>query len=148
MSRLVRSIGIRTVVIFIVLGIIFIAVGATLNSMPYMQMSDNMLSIMGGVFIVLALLIGAYTVVVKRADTDFEMNAIRGEAIILSREQTGMYLNNQPQVRFKLKISLPGQEPYEIEHKKFVNLIDVGSIAVGSKVPVLVDSRNNKKIEI
>jgi hypothetical protein len=93
-------------------------------------------------------LIATFIILVNRKDDNFLMNAIHGEAIILSREQTGMYLNNQPQLRFQLKVSLPGQEPYQIEHKQVLNLLDLGSFSNGAKIQVLVDPRDIKKIKI
>lgn len=71
---------------------------------------------------------------------------IPGEAEILNREQTGTYLNEQPQVKFQLLITIPGEEPYHLEHKEYVNLLDVGFIAKGVRLPVMVDPHDPKNI--
>ena len=72
-------------------------------------------------------------------------DGINGEAEILSREQTGTYINEQPEVKFKLSITTP-MDTYELEHKEIVNLLDMGSIPVGRKIPVMVHPDNPKEI--
>jgi hypothetical protein len=110
---------------------------------------NTFLFMMGGAFIVFPLLtvLGIYYYYKRINDREtFLMNdGINGEAEILSREQTGTYINEQPQVRFKLLITTP-METYELEHKEIVNLLDMGSIPVGRKIPVMVHPDNPKDI--
>ncbi|OPX59532.1 MAG: hypothetical protein A4E25_01016 [Methanobacterium sp. PtaB.Bin024] len=110
---------------------------------------NTFLFMMGGAFIVFPLLgaLGVYHYYKKINDREtFLLNeGIKGEAEILSREQTGTYINEQPQVRFKLLITTPFDE-YELEHKEIVNLLDMGSIPVGRKIPVMVHPDNPKDI--
>jgi|GEM_PF-1908315 hypothetical protein len=73
-------------------------------------------------------------------------NGIQGVAEILSRQQTGVYINELPQVKFLLQVTLPGREPYKVEHKNVVSMLDLGSINVGAKLPVFVDPNNEKNI--
>ena len=105
---------------------------------------------MGGAFIVFPVLgaLGVYYYYKRINDREmFLINeGIRGEAEILSREQTGTYINEQPQVKFKLLITTPDSAPYEVEHKEIVNLLDMGSIPVGKKVPVVVHPDNPEDI--
>ena len=105
---------------------------------------------MGGAFIVFPVLgaLGVYYYYKRINDREmFLINeGIRGEAVILSREQTGTYINEQPQVKFKLLITTPDSAPYEVEHKEIVNLLDMGSIPEGKKVPVVVHPDNPEDI--
>jgi hypothetical protein len=105
---------------------------------------------MGGAFIVFPVLgaLGVYYYYKRINDREmFLINeGIRGEAEILSREQTGTYINEQPQVKFKLLITTPDSAPYEVEHKEIVNLLDMGSIPEGKKVPVVVHPDNPEDI--
>ncbi|WP_287382152.1 hypothetical protein [Methanobacterium sp.] len=105
---------------------------------------------MGGAFIVFPVLgaLGVYYYYKRINDREmFLINeGIRGEAEILSREQTGTYINEQPQVKFKLLITTPDSTPYEVEHKEIVNLLDMGSIPEGKKVPVVVHPDNPEDI--
>lgn len=111
---------------------------------------NNFLYIMGVSFIIFPL-IGAFGVYyyykrINDRETFLINEGIRGEAEILSREQTGTYINEQPQVKFKLLITTPYDEPYEIEHKEIINLLDMGSIPEGRKVPVVIHPDNPKDI--
>jgi len=105
---------------------------------------------MGGAFILFPVLgaLGVYYYYKRINDREmFLINeGIRGEAEILSREQTGTYINEQPQVKFKLIITTPDSAPYEVEHKEIVNLLDMGSIPEGKKVPVVVHPDNPEDI--
>ena len=105
---------------------------------------------MGGAFIVFPVLgaLGVYYYYKRINDREmFLINeGIRGVAEILSREQTGTYINEQPQVKFKLLITTPDSAPYEVEHKEIVNLLDMGSIPEGKKVPVVVHPDNPEDI--
>lgn len=71
---------------------------------------------------------------------------IQGVAEILGRQQTGVYINELPQVKFLLLITLPGRQSYQTEHKDVVSMLDLGSINVGAKLPVFVDPNNEKNI--
>jgi hypothetical protein len=73
-------------------------------------------------------------------------NGIKGIAEILSRKQTGIYINDYPQVKFLLKITLENGKTYEAEHKEVVSLLDLSSIEVGAKLPVFIDRDNEKNI--
>jgi hypothetical protein len=105
---------------------------------------------MGGAFIVFPVLgaLGVYYYYKRINDREmFLINeGIRGEAEILSREQTGTYINEQPQVKFKLLITTPDSAPYEVEHKEIINLLDMGSIPEGKKLPVVVHPDNPEDI--
>jgi hypothetical protein len=110
----------------------------------------NFYYFMGGalIFFPLVAAFGVYYYYKKINDREiFLINeGIRGEAEILSREQTGTYINEQPQVKFKLLITTPDMAPYELEHKEIVNLLDMGSIPEGKKMPVVVHPNNPQDI--
>jgi len=106
------------------------------------------LFMMGGAFIIFPF-IGAFAVYyyykrINDRETFLINQGIKGEAEILSREQTGTYINEQPEVKFKLLITTPYEGPYELEHKEIVNLLDMGSIPVGRKIPVMIHPDNPK----
>jgi hypothetical protein len=79
---------------------------------------------------------------------DLLQNGIKGIAEILSRKQTGIYLNDLPQVKFLLRITLESGETYEVEHKDVVSLLDLSSTEVGARLPVFIDRNNEKNILI
>lgn len=83
---------------------------------------------------------------VNKKESNLKENGIEGQAAILSAEQTGMYMNNLPQVKMLLEITIPGEVPYQIEHKQIMNYISIGGFSAGHVVPVLVDPNNPKNI--
>lgn len=63
----------------------------------------------------------------------------QGEATILSLQDTGMYVNNNPRVTLQLEIQMPYGAPYQITKTMTVPLIRLSQVQVGSKVQVMVD---------
>ena len=63
----------------------------------------------------------------------------QGEATILSLEDTGMRINDNPRVTLRLEIQMPYGAPYQLTKTVTVPLIRLSQIQVGSKVPVMVD---------
>ena len=130
------------------IGLVNIIVGYTIHSkMPGNSMQAFTI-VLGGIFVLAALFIAVYIFMAGIKEDQFEENALRGVATIVSREQTGLFFNNQPQVRFVLDISVPGREQYQVEHKEIVSLFDLGTVSQGAKFPVLVDRDNEKKIKM
>ena len=79
-------------------------------------------------------------------EVNLMQNGLKGEAEILSADQTGMYLNELPQIKFLLEITSPYGETYQMEHKDVVNMLDLSSIKVGAKLPVFIDPNNERNI--
>jgi hypothetical protein len=108
------------------------------------------LYMMGAFFIIMPLISSLGVTLFYKRINDRETNliehGIQGEAEILHREQTGVYINELPQVKFLLKITSPYGETYEIEHKDVVSMLDMRSINVGAKLPVYIDPNSEKNI--
>lgn len=147
-----NKIWIITTAPLVILGLVFVFLGFTAS--PEALTDDGyslktFFYLMGCFFVIFPLLtaLGIYYYYKRINDREtFLLNeGIRGEAEILSREQTGTYINEQPEVKFKLSITTP-METYELEHKEIVNLLDMGSIPVGRKIPVMVHPDNPKDI--
>jgi hypothetical protein len=64
---------------------------------------------------------------------------LQGEATILSLQDTGMRINDNPRVTMQLEIQMPYGAPYQLTKTVTVPLIRLSQIQVGSKVPVMVD---------
>jgi hypothetical protein len=74
---------------------------------------------------VAVLLIVLFVFLGRRSQKNQELmrDGIHGTAQVLSVEQTGTYINHQPQVRLKLRIQAPGVEPYELTKRVTVPMI-------------------------
>jgi len=65
----------------------------------------------------------------------------QGEATVLSLEDTGMLINNNPRVRIGLEIRVPGYQPYRITKTMTLPMIRMSQVQVGSVVNVIADPR-------
>ena len=63
----------------------------------------------------------------------------QGEATILSLEDTGMLINNQPRVNLMLEIRMPFGSPYQVKKTMIIPMLRVSQVQVGSIIPVMVD---------
>jgi hypothetical protein len=142
-----------TIVPFLALGIGFIVLG--FMAPPEALTDDgyplgNFYYFMGVAFTIFPLLtmlgVMTYYKRINDRETFLIKKGILGEAEILWREQTGTYINELPQVKFKLLIKTSLNEPYEVEYKDVVSMLDLPAIKVGASLPVYVDPDNEKNI--
>jgi hypothetical protein len=98
----------------------------------------------GLVLIVIAFLVGRSAAATDR----ISQSGIAGQATITGLTQTGMYLNQNPQVEIDLLVQLPGQPPYAARRKEFVPLILLGRLSSGAPLPVKVDQADRQKVVI
>ncbi|HAV76482.1 MAG TPA: hypothetical protein DCX53_03915 [Anaerolineae bacterium] len=74
----------------------------------------------------------------KRAE-ELMARGTQGEATILSLEDTGMRINDNPRVKMDLEIRMPYGYPYKITKTMTIPLIRLSQVQVGAVVPVMVD---------
>lgn len=77
-----------------------------------------------------------------------KVQGIPGTARIVSLRQTGMYLNEQPQVELTLEVTSSMQGPYQVVVKEWVPLIMLGRLTSGVPLPVKVDPANPNNLVI
>jgi hypothetical protein len=71
-----------------------------------------------------------------------------GQAQILEMTQTGVYINENPQVKMKLHVEAQGIPPYECEKKVTVPMIALGMLGSGRPLSVYVDPNDHENIYI
>lgn len=71
-----------------------------------------------------------------------DQNGVNGTAIILDTQQTGIYIQKNPQVKFKLEVTVPGKDPYEVNYTKILPYINTPKFQPGDKYYVLIDPNN------
>jgi hypothetical protein len=64
---------------------------------------------------------------------------VRGEATILSVQDTGMRINDNPRVAMVLEVRLPNMAPYQIQKTITVSIVQLAQVQTGAVVGVLVD---------
>ncbi|MEX2253667.1 MAG: SHOCT domain-containing protein [Thermoleophilaceae bacterium] len=105
----------------------------------------------GQIWVVVALgLIGLFFFMSRRAEAaeKLKREGIPAQGQILEMTQTGMYVNEQPQVKLKLRVSGPGLTPFETEKKVVVPMIALGSLSSGNPLSVYVDRTDQSNITI
>jgi hypothetical protein len=74
----------------------------------------------------------------KRAQ-ELIQNGTQGEATILSLQDTGMMINNNPRVTLLLEVRVAMRPPYQVTKSVTIPLIRLSQIQTGSVVQVMVD---------
>ena len=77
----------------------------------------------------------------KEADR-LQATGISGMATIMGATQTGMYLNEQPQIELDLSVAVPGRQPYQAAHTSFIPLMLLARVQPGTVLPVKVDPQD------
>ncbi|HTJ35977.1 MAG TPA: hypothetical protein VL738_22375 [Dactylosporangium sp.] len=71
---------------------------------------------------------------------------VLGTAQVLGARQTGVTLNDQPQVALDLRITAPGHGTYDASIKEFVPFIALGMLGSGRPLSVRVDAQDRQRI--
>jgi hypothetical protein len=72
----------------------------------------------------------------------------RADAQILEIWDTGMTLNNNPVVGFKLQVRPSGGENYEAQTKALISRLAIPQIQPGAVIPVSIDPEDQSKVAI
>ena len=109
-----------------------------------MWLTAAILGVTGIVLLIAGLVVGR-----RAAATDqLLQTGIAGSATVTGVTQTGMYLNEQPQLRLGLLVALPGQVPYAATHTSFVPFMLMGRVTSGAPLAVRVDPTDLSKIVV
>ena len=87
----------------------------------------------------------------QRAAADAERiktQGVAGTAMILGMRQTGVTLNEQPQIELRLQVSTQMHGAYEVTVKEYVPLMLLGTLSSGRPLPVKVDPANPQRVII
>jgi Short C-terminal domain len=75
-------------------------------------------------------------------------NGTPGTAVCTSIQDTGVSMNEDLVVKFGLRIEVPGQAPYEIEHRQRVPRILMAQVSAGAVYAVKVDPSDPNRVAI
>jgi hypothetical protein len=73
---------------------------------------------------------------------------VAGTATITGMRQTGVTLNEQPQVELQLQVTTQMHGPYQATVKEYVPLMMLGTLTSGRPLPVKVDPANPQRVII
>src|SRR3954452_2515791 len=138
--------------VFFLLGGIFLVVGLGLiiglGSIPF---AGGAMVTTGAIFVVVAIIVIVAGLLVGRSASRTDQilqTGIAGSATITGLTQTGVYLNDQPQIRMNLLVQLPGEVAYAATHQEFVPLMLLGRLSSGAPLSVRVDQMDRSKIVV
>ncbi len=138
--------------VLIILGVIFLVVGigmiVGLGSIPF---AGGTMVLTGGIFVAVAIALIVVGLFVGRGAAATQrvlQTGVAGTATITGLSQTGVYMNQQPQIGMDLLVSLPGQAAYPAHHREIVPLLLLSRLAPGASLPVRIDPANPQKIVI
>ena len=104
----------------------------------------GMLLIFGGVFYLIYRLIFKPMINASR----LQKNGLSGKARILSVQDTGVTINNNPQVKLTLEVKHPLGHTYSSHCRVIVSRINPGAYAPGMEIPVKIDPQNEQNVVI
>jgi hypothetical protein len=73
---------------------------------------------------------------------------VPGTARIVGMRQTGVTMNEQPQIELNLEVTTSMQGPYQVVVKEYVPLMLIGTLSSGAPLPVKVDPANPNTVII
>jgi hypothetical protein len=73
---------------------------------------------------------------------------VEAQAIILSVEQTGLYMNHHPQVRMQVQVMPDKGRNFVTEVKQVVTFLQLGEIRTGGTIKVKYNPSNTKEITL
>ncbi|MDW5595297.1 DUF3592 domain-containing protein [Conexibacter stalactiti] len=71
-----------------------------------------------------------------------------GQATVQALRDTGMTINENPQVEFDLLVSVDGRDPYPVTHRQVVSRLVISNFQPGASIPVRVDPADPTRVLI
>lgn len=99
-----------------------------------------------GVIVVGSILL--FVIVSRAAKNPKIENAILGQATILKIWETGLKVNNRPQVSFLLNVQHPDGSSYEAQTKAVISIIHLPQIQPGATVAVKIDAKDRARVAL
>jgi hypothetical protein len=73
-------------------------------------------------------------------------NGRPGLATVKAIRQTGVMVNDNPQVELDLEVNVEGLTPYAATHRQVIALVAIGGFQPGASVPVRVDPHDPQSL--
>jgi hypothetical protein len=105
----------------------------------------------GQIWIGVSVLVGIIYLVIGRRGARMQamrQTGLAGTAQVLDMTQTGVYINENPQVKMTLQVQAQGIAPYTVEKKATVPLIAIGMLGTGRPLTVYVNPQDHEDIFI
>jgi hypothetical protein len=134
-----------TAAIELAIAIVFLVIGLV---EPVLEFGFLLTAAILGITGVVLLIIGLRVRASAAANEALLATGLSGSATVTGLTQTGMYLNENPQVAIDMLVDVGGRTPYPVTRKEFVPLILLGRLSSGAPLPVRVDRANPQRVVI
>lgn len=68
------------------------------------------------------------------------------DAVLLNIEQTGLFINNRPQIKLQVQVHPPSGRNFVSEVREVLSLIDLSQLRIGSNLKVKYNPANTKEV--
>jgi hypothetical protein len=120
--------------------------GLVLGDIPYAGEAMRVTALILGLTGAVMLIVGLVILWRARASDRIRTQGQPGTADIVGVRQTGVYVNQNPQVALDLEVRVLGRSPYRVTVKEVVPLVMLGRLQ--GTVPVRVDPANPERVLI
>ncbi|MFI5914138.1 hypothetical protein [Dactylosporangium sp. NPDC051541] len=102
------------------------------------------LFVTGALFLLIGLGLRGHAAAASR----LRATGVAGQAQVLAARQTGVFINNQPQVELELRVVTAVHGSFDVALKVFVPLVAVGRLGNGQPLAVVVDPTDRERIVV
>lgn len=85
---------------------------------------------------------------VSRMKKRLMQEGVEAEAVLLNMEQTGLYVNNQPQIKLQVQVQPNSGRNFVSEVREVLTLIDLSQLRIGSTLKVKYNPANTKEVMV
>ncbi|MET7403250.1 hypothetical protein ABZS66_58215 [Dactylosporangium sp. NPDC005572] len=138
-------------VMFFVAAVEFVvgAVLLTMSTVESLSSAGTTLMIVGGFLLlsgVIMVLVGVRFLKKYAEGRRLQENGVAGTAQVLQARQTGVLINNQPQVALDLRVTCPGHGTYDVRRREVIPMLLLSRVTSGLPLTVLVDPQDREKL--
>ena len=73
---------------------------------------------------------------------------LEADAVLLNMEQTGLYVNNQPQIKLQVQVQPIAGRNFVSEIREVLTLIDLSQLRIGTTLKVKYNPDNTKEVMV
>jgi len=85
---------------------------------------------------------------IARINKRLSREGIEADAVLLNMEQTGLYVNNQPQVRLQVQVHPLTGRNFVTETREVLSFLDLTRIQIGCTLKVKYNPENIKEVMV
>lgn len=71
-----------------------------------------------------------------------------GQATVEALRETGLTVNENPQLEFDLRVTVDGGAPYSVTHRQVVSRLVIANFQPGASIPVRIDPADRTRVLI